>query len=97
MSHRRSGFEDGAIPGLLIFAAGALAGAAAALILAPTSGRETRTYLGRRGREFADHVAQRGRKAWNESHVAQAVREGYTSAAEAIGERVRGAKHPEGM
>lgn len=83
----------------VMFAAGAMAGAAAALVLAPASGRETREYLGKRGRELADNVTEQGKKVWNThgTRVAQAVREGYNSAAESIGDRARGAFDSGGM
>ncbi|MEQ1896692.1 MAG: YtxH domain-containing protein [Vicinamibacterales bacterium] len=47
----------------LWFMAGALAGAAAALLFAPASGRETRAYVGRRSRETADEIRERSRQA----------------------------------
>ena len=91
MNHE-NGHVNGRASAWMMFAAGAVAGAAAALVLAPASGRDTRAYLGRRGRDLADNVAEQGRKAWNThgTHVAQAVREGYASAAESIGDRARG-------
>ncbi|MEQ1895779.1 MAG: YtxH domain-containing protein [Vicinamibacterales bacterium] len=46
----------------LWFMAGAFVGAAAALLLAPTSGRETRAYVGRRSREAAEGLRERGRE-----------------------------------
>jgi len=52
----------GSSSALLMFTVGALVGAAAALILAPATGTDTRAYLGRRSREVADEVAARGRK-----------------------------------
>jgi gas vesicle protein len=43
--------------GLLVaFVAGALAGAAVALLYAPASGEDTREYLGRRAREESDRA-----------------------------------------
>ncbi|MDR1990929.1 MAG: YtxH domain-containing protein [Acidobacteriaceae bacterium] len=50
---------------LLSFLLGAVSGAAVALLYAPTSGRETREYLGERareGRERAAVAADRGRE-----------------------------------
>ena len=47
----------------LWFIAGAVAGAAAALLFAPASGQETRAYVGRRSREAADELRERGREA----------------------------------
>lgn len=91
----RSG-HDGATSAILMFSAGALVGAAAALIFAPTSGREAREYLGKRGKELADNVAEQGKKVaenvaeqgrrvWNEhgERVTQAVRDGYSHVADA--------------
>ena len=49
---------------LLAFILGAVSGAAVALLYAPTSGRETRDYLGekaREGRERANTAAERSR------------------------------------
>jgi gas vesicle protein len=54
---------------LLAFLLGAVAGAAVALLYAPTTGRETREYLGekaREGRERATAVAEKGRQAFND-------------------------------
>lgn len=64
--------------GLLVaFIAGAFAGAAVALLLAPATGDETRDYLAQRareGRERAAEAARRGREAVNQQrdHVATA-------------------------
>lgn len=95
----RTGHE-GATSAILMFSAGALVGAAAALIFAPTSGRQAREYLGKRGKELADGVAEQGKKVaetvaeegrrmWNEhgERVSQAVRDGYAHVSEAT-ERV---------
>jgi gas vesicle protein len=89
MNYDHAPIDGWSTSAFVMFAAGALAGAAAALVLAPASGRETRNYLGKRGRELADNVAAQGRKAWNEhgSRVANAVREGYASATESIADR----------
>jgi len=54
---------------LLAFLVGAIAGAAAALLYAPATGRETRDYLGekaRESREKANELAEKGRKVFNE-------------------------------
>jgi gas vesicle protein len=55
--------------GLLVaFIAGAMAGAAVALLFAPASGEETRDYLGQRareGRERAAEAARQGRELLN--------------------------------
>jgi len=56
----------GALTVLLAFAVGAVAGAAVALLYAPTTGEETRRYLGDRAREGRDRVneiAEKGREA----------------------------------
>jgi gas vesicle protein len=63
--------EDGGGAGtiLLSFLLGAVAGAAVALLYAPTSGREAREYLGekaREGRERANAMAEKGRQAFKE-------------------------------
>jgi gas vesicle protein len=53
---------------LLAFVAGALTGAAVALLLAPASGEETRQYLterAREGRERATTAARHGRETLN--------------------------------
>jgi gas vesicle protein len=53
---------------LVAFIAGAMAGAAVALLFAPASGEETRDYLGQRareGREKAADAARQGRDAFN--------------------------------
>ena len=51
---------------MLTVLVGAAIGAAAALILAPATGRDTRAYLGRQGKRLADDVAAQGRRAWAE-------------------------------
>jgi gas vesicle protein len=54
---------------LLAFLVGAIAGAAAALLYAPATGRETRDYLGEKARESRDkanELAEKGRKVFNE-------------------------------
>ena len=51
---------------MLAFLVGAVAGAAVALLYAPTTGRETREFLGekaREGRERATEAAAKGREA----------------------------------
>lgn len=47
---------------LLAFIAGALAGAAVALLYAPASGEETREFLGQRAREGRDKVVDAARQ-----------------------------------
>ena len=71
----------------LWFIAGALAGAAAALLFAPASGRETRAYVGRRSREAADELGERGREA------AAVLRERGREAADGLRERGREVVH----
>ena len=75
--------------GLLVaFIAGAVAGAAVALLFAPASGEETRQYLGERareGRERAAEAARQGRDLLNKQRetIASALdrgREAYQSA-----------------
>jgi gas vesicle protein len=59
--------DDGAAGSILLaFILGAVSGAAVALLYAPTSGRETREYLGekaREGRARAAEAAEKGREA----------------------------------
>ena len=78
---------------VMMFIAGAVVGAAAALILAPATGRDTRAFLNRRGREFADDVANRGKKLWDEhgDRITTAVKRGYDSAKGAATDAVNGA------
>lgn len=45
-------------------ALGATIGAAIALIMAPSSGRDTRAYLKRRGNELGHDAMERGRDVW---------------------------------
>ena len=56
--------EDGVGGGMvmLAFIAGALAGAAVALLYAPATGDETREYLGRRAREGSEKVVDAARQ-----------------------------------
>jgi len=66
---------------LLWFVAGVVIGGAAALLLAPKPGSETRRMLAeraRQGQEKAEEVARRGREAWNEQkdQIASAVQRG---------------------
>ena len=79
--------------GMMLFIAGAVVGAAAALILAPAAGRDTRAFINRRGREFADDVANKGKKLWDEhgDRISTAVKRGYESAKGAASEAVNGA------
>ena len=79
--------------GMMLFIAGAVVGAAAALILAPAAGRDTRAFINRRGKEFADDVTNRGKKLWDEhgDRITTAVRRGYETAKGATSEAVNGA------
>jgi len=58
MSQQGSG---GAV--LLAFMAGAIAGAAVALLFAPATGEETREFLGQRAREGRDRAAEAARQS----------------------------------
>jgi gas vesicle protein len=90
----RRGLElDRSGSGLMLFVAGAVVGAAAALILAPASGRDTREFLGRRSRELADDVTKSGKKLWDEhgNRITTAVRKGYETAKGAASDAVNGA------
>jgi len=91
--NRRS-FESGSGSGVMMFVAGALVGAAAALIFAPSTGADARAFIGRRGRALADDVAARGKELWNEhgDRVTSAVKRGYETATGAsMGESGNGA------
>jgi gas vesicle protein len=86
MSHHDSGV--GASSLFVAFVAGAVAGAAVALLFAPASGDETRQYLGERareGRERAAEAARQGREVLNRQRdtITDAIdrgREAYKSA-----------------
>lgn len=76
---RDNGAGAGSI--LLAFLLGAVSGAAVALLYAPTTGRETREYLGekaREGRERAKDMAEKGRQVFSEGRetLATAVERG---------------------
>ena len=60
MAHHDSGVGAGSV--LLAFIAGAVTGAAVALLFAPASGEETREFLGERAREGRERAAQAGRQ-----------------------------------
>jgi gas vesicle protein len=94
MNRRSFDFDNRASgSGLMLFVAGAIVGAAAALILAPATGTETRAFLGRRGKEFADDVTTRGKQLWDEhgERVTSAVKQGYERAAGKVADAVNGA------
>jgi len=86
MAHHDSGIGAGSI--LVAFIAGAVTGAAVALLFAPAAGDETREYLGERareGRERATQAARQGRELLNRQResIASAIdrgREAYQSA-----------------
>ena len=86
MAHHDSGVGAGSV--LLAFIAGAVTGAAVALLFAPATGEDTREYLGERareGRERAAQAARQGREALNRQRdtIASAIdrgREAYQSA-----------------
>ena len=83
---------------VVAFVLGAIAGAAAALLMAPASGEETRRILAdkaREGRERAEEAARQGREFLNrqKDHVASAVergREAYEQARGGRGEQPAG-------
>ena len=79
MATNDSGIGAGGL--LLAFMAGAVTGAAVALLFAPATGEETRDYLGQRareGRERATEAARQGRELLNRQreHLATAVERG---------------------
>lgn len=83
------GTSSGAV--LMAFVAGAAVGAAVALLFAPTTGEETRDYLGQRareGRERAAEAARQGREILNRQ------RDSVTTAFERVRDRSTG---PEGQ
>ena len=62
-----------------MFVAGTAIGAAAALMMAPASGRESRDFLKRRGRKMADDLGVQADKLasamkWGQEHASSAVR-----------------------
>jgi gas vesicle protein len=62
-----------------MFVAGTALGAAAALIMAPASGRESREYLKKRGRKMADDFGVQADKLasavkWGQEHASSAMR-----------------------
>ena len=81
--------EGGGAGGVLLaFVLGAISGAAVALLYAPTSGKETRDYLGekaREGRDRATEAADKGRQAVAQgretlAHAIERGREAYQQA-----------------
>ena len=81
MAHDDVGGASGVI---LSFLVGALTGAAAAVLLAPRSGRETREMIGEKWRETADRSRALGEEAVQRSREALDDASGYV-------ERQRGA------
>jgi gas vesicle protein len=81
----RNGHDSMVDSHVLVFACGALAGAALALMFAPARGQETRELLARRGRE----VKARGREMLHEhgERLTSAIERGRESATE-LGERL---------
>lgn len=71
---------------LSAFVVGAALGAAAALILAPASGRDARAFLKRRGNELGRDAMQRGRETWHEQseRVKSAISTGWERANDAM-------------
>jgi gas vesicle protein len=83
--------DDGAAGSLLLaFILGAVSGAALALLYAPSTGRETREFLGekaREGRDRASDATERGKQAINQgrdtlAHAIERGREAYQQARE---------------
>lgn len=81
--------EDGAASSILLaFVLGAVSGAVLALLYAPTTGRETREFLGekaREGRDRATDATERSKQAINQgrdtlAHAIERGREAYQQA-----------------
>jgi len=75
MAHEDGGSAASGV--ILSFLVGALTGAAAAVLLAPRSGRETREILGDKWRETADQGRQLGEQAAQKSRDAMDEASGY--------------------
>jgi gas vesicle protein len=60
MATKDEGVGGGAV--MLAFVAGAIAGAAVALLFAPATGEETRDFLNQRAREASDKVVDAARQ-----------------------------------
>lgn len=87
MNTQSESFDSGsAVGSLSVFVIGAAIGAAAALIFAPASGRDTRAYLKRRGNELGHDAVERGRETWRSQseRVKSAVASGWEKASDAI-------------
>src|SRR6266498_520720 len=73
--------ENGAAALLIAFVAGAVVGAAVALLYAPASGDETREYLGQRAREGRERARQNVSTAFDKAREQyERAREQYQSA-----------------
>jgi gas vesicle protein len=84
-SEMDTGYTSGT---LSAFVVGAAIGAAAALILAPAAGRDTRAYLKRRGNELGRDAMERGRETWRSQseRVKSAISTGWDRAGTAMHE-----------
>jgi gas vesicle protein len=87
----QSGVGAGGV--MLAFIAGAVAGAAVALLFAPASGEETREYLNERAREGRDRAAEAARQG---RELLNRQRETISSAIERGREAYQSARVPEG-
>lgn len=69
------------------FVIGAMVGAAAALIFAPSDGRQARAYLRRRGQELGREAVEVGRQTWltQSERVKSAVAGRVEQASEVVG------------
>jgi gas vesicle protein len=82
--------EQGNGGGMLVaFVAGAIAGAAVALLFAPGSGEETREYLGQRARESKDRAAEAARQG---REILNKQRENLTTAFDRAREQFQSAR-----
>jgi gas vesicle protein len=87
---QNEGIGAGAL--FVAFLAGAVAGAAVALLYAPGPGDETREYLGRRVREGRDKAADLTRQG---REAVERQRESLVNAFDRARENYRGARDPE--
>jgi gas vesicle protein len=65
--HTYTEHNGGGNMALMGFVAGFLGGAVMALLYAPSSGRDTRSYLARRAREGTDHVRETAEQRFRET------------------------------
>jgi len=82
----------GASDVVLAFLVGAAAGATLALLFAPTSGQETREFLGEKAKEGQDkatELARQGRDAFTrqKEHIVSAIERGREAYAQALSEK----------